>query len=85
MFRVGGDEFAIILEGEDYANREVLAQLFEQECERTCAVADEPWGQLRVSAGIVAYDSAVDGNAGDVLRRADELMYANKRARKARA
>ncbi len=85
VFRVGGDEFAIILEGEDYANREVLAQLFEQECERSCEVADEAWGRLRISAGIVAYDSTVDGSAGDVLRRADELMYANKRERKARA
>lgn len=36
VYRIGGDEFAVILQGADYENREELAKLFERKCDDTC-------------------------------------------------
>ena len=63
--------------------REELARLFEEHRAELCANAEEPWEQTRVSMGIATYDPQVDRTADDVTRRADKLMYENKRARKA--
>ena len=83
VFRVGGDEFAVIIQNDDFRIREELARLFEEQSAEICANAEEPWEQTRVSMGIATYDPQVDRTADDVTRRADKLMYENKRARKA--
>ena len=79
VFRIGGDEFVVILTGEDYAKREELAERFEAERRDACAVAENPWEQVHVAVGIAVYDQKTDGSIDDVLKRADELMYENKR------
>lgn len=83
VFRVGGDEFAAILKGEDYENREKLVNLFEMRCDEACASAQEEWREVRVSRGIAVYNPKEDSSPDDVTRRADRLMYEHKRARKA--
>ena len=84
VFRIGGDEFAVVMQGEDYNNREELAKLFMQKCEDTCIdTSSEWWNQVRVSMGLAVYDPNEDRYADDVARRADKLMYENKHARKA--
>jgi GGDEF domain-containing protein len=40
------------------------------------------WEQVHVSLGIAAYDPQTDRSMNDVIRRADECMYENKRIRK---
>jgi hypothetical protein len=47
-----------------------------------CAAAQDRWEQVHVAMGIAEYDPQVDAAAMDVVRRADKLMYANKRMRK---
>lgn len=85
VYRIGGDEFAVILQGEDYENREELAKLFERKCEDTCMDGlNDWWNQVRVSVGIAAYKPQDDAYAEDVARRADKLMYENKHNRKAK-
>ena len=46
--------------------------------------AQEPWTQPRVSMGMAEYDPSLDGSVSDTIRRADEMMYKNKRIRKAK-
>ena len=82
VYRIGGDEFAIILEGEDYANREKLKNLFFRRSKEICSFAKNPWEKIKVSVGIAVYDSSIDKSAKDVLIHADHLMYSNKRSRK---
>ena len=82
VFRVGGDEFAVILKGSDYENRAALVRRFEADREALCATAQDRWEQVHVAMGIAEYDPQVDAAAMDVVRRADKLMYANKRMRK---
>ena len=82
VYRVGGDEFAIILQGDDYQNRERLRETFVSRSREICAFAKQPWENVKVSIGIADYDPAIDSNVHDVMVHADHLMYTDKRIRK---
>ena len=83
VFRTGGDEFTMILQNEDYRQRETLIQHFLQRSADISAHAREPWEKANISMGIAAYNRFTDSSVNDVIRRADKLMYENKRRRKA--
>ena len=84
VFRIGGDEFAVVMQGDDYNKREELAIQFENKCSDTCLDGNNDWwDQVRVSMGLAAYDPKEDHYADDVAHRADKLMYENKHNRKA--
>ncbi len=82
VFRIGGDEFAVIMQNEDYENRAAITRLFKKRCESTCVRDNEWWEQIRVSMGMAVYDPNDDRTVDDVSRRADKLMYENKHDRK---
>ncbi len=73
VFRVGGDEFTAILEGEDFRNRYALKQSFDQMME--AATGDDPV----VAMGIADYIVDQDRFMRDVFERADQSMYQRKR------
>ena len=83
VFRIGGDEFAVILRSDDYTNRAALIRQFEADRAAVCASAENRWEQVHIAMGVADYDPKVDTSPTDVVRRADKLMYANKRKRKA--
>jgi len=85
VFRVGGDEFAVILQNEDYQNREALAEKFEETRIKLCAAAGNRWEEPHVAMGVAVYDPELDGTVDDTVRRADKKMYENKRLRKEQA
>jgi len=72
----------VILEGEDYQNREALRVHFLERSAEICAFAKEPWEKIRASVGVATYDPTIDKSANDVITHADHLMYINKRERK---
>ena len=80
VFRVGGDEFMVVLRNEDLENREELVRQFESTREEICAKAENKWEEVHVSLGIAVYDPEVDSSANDTVRRADKIMYENKRS-----
>lgn len=82
VFRIGGDEFAVVLENADYRNREELMDLFRQTREELCEATDVRWEQVSVTMGLAVYDPEIDTYVIDVARRADQQMYGNKRQRK---
>ena len=82
VYRVGGDEFVIILQGEDYRHRESLRKFFIEKSAEICAFTKEPWEQIRVAVGVAVYNPEIDKTVDDVLKRADHLMYDNKHERK---
>ncbi|MBQ7516256.1 MAG: diguanylate cyclase [Schwartzia sp.] len=83
VFRLGGDEFSIILQNEDFRNREDLIRAFKTAMAESCAATENEWEQVRVSFGIAVYEPKNDSTVSDVARRADKIMYENKRLRKA--
>lgn len=82
VFRIGGDEFAVILQNDDFLNRDKLTAEFEEAEKEICSSAENLWEQVRVSVGIAVYDKQKDRTLNDTVRRADEMMYANKSAGK---
>ena len=83
VFRIGGDEFAVVLQNEDFRNREELVKQFERERKELCASSENRWEEPRVAIGIAVYDPAFDESVTDTVHRADKTMYENKRTGKA--
>jgi len=82
IYRIGGDEFAVILQNQDFKNREKLRKSFLDRSKDICSFAKEPWEQIRASIGIAVYNRETDKSVNDVANRADRLMYENKHQRK---
>ena len=82
VFRIGGDEFAVILQNEDYENRAELIRQFESAEDEISASAENKWEEVHVAEGIAVYDPKIDRSVNDAVRRADKIMYENKRSRK---
>ena len=78
VFRVGGDEFAVILMGNDYRDRGVLMGRIES------LVKEHRRSQLvTVAGGLSSFDRMTDRSVRDVFERADAAMYENKKMFKA--
>lgn len=82
VFRMGGDEFVVVLKNEDYYNRDSLIEQFDAAAEEINAAAAEPWEKVQLSKGFAVFEPSDDSSAADVMKRADKLMYANKHDRK---
>ena len=85
VFRIGGDEFAVVLENEDYQNRKELTELFDKKAEEIRASTENKWEQVSVALGMAEYDPQSDTSVDDVIHRADKTMYENKRTRKGKS
>jgi diguanylate cyclase (GGDEF)-like protein len=82
VFRIGGDEFAVIIQKADYNNMESLMEQFDKTAIEINASKVDPWEKVKVSKGFAVYKSSQDSTALGVMQRADKLMYENKRDRK---
>ena len=78
VFRIGGDEFAVILTGSDFEQREVLIERLKEESLANKRSRSGP----TVACGMAVYDPESDDEFSDVFERADKLMYENKKALK---
>ena len=82
VFRIGGDEFAVILRNSDFENRQQLVNEFEASVKANNASVNNRWEEIHIAMGIAVYDPDLDQSALDVVRRADGIMYSNKRNQK---
>ena len=84
VFRIGGDEFAVILLGQDYSNRHLLLSNVRDTFQTLMNDKTlEPWERGSVAIGIAEYQPETDQSVEDVLRRADQDMYNEKQKMKA--
>ena len=83
VFRIGGDEFSVLMQNDDYKNREVLRETFEKERALINQSASNPWEEVHITMGLAAYDPDQDRAVIDTVRRADRDMYEHKREKKA--
>lgn len=79
VYRIGGDEFVVILEGEDYENSGSLMSELKAKVLRASQIETAVLGKASFSAGIAVYDPDEDFEMSDVVRRADASMYNDKR------
>ena len=73
VFRVGGDEFAVILRGSDYEEREALLRRL---------TPAEDYNNVSIACGMAVFEPGSDPDLLSVCKRADAKMYENKRIMK---
>ncbi len=83
VFRIGGDEFAVVLQNNDLKNMDQLIELFESKRSEINGSTENQWEEVHIAHGIAVFDPENDGTVNDCVRRADRIMYENKRVMKA--
>ena len=80
VYRIGGDEFVVILEGTSYKERNELFKkvqtIFAESADNN---AVSPQTRYSASCGMAEYSPETDDNFEAVFRRADNDMYENKK------
>lgn len=80
VFRIGGDEFVVILSEIDYEQRTQLLTMLRNESNANSRYRSGPV----VASGMAEYDPENDTGFSSVFERADQLMYENKNELKSR-
>lgn len=78
VFRVGGDEFAVFIRGNDYSQRDALVSDFKN---KVLSYLSDKSGPI-VAIGMSEFIPGTDVSVCDVFQRADNSMYENKRSLK---
>ena len=83
VYRVGGDEFVVVIEGEKSTLIKYFTAQFKLEMGRKTANESlKPWERISAAIGTATFEST-DKTAEEVFKRADAQMYENKLAMKA--
>ena len=83
VYRIGGDEFVILLENNDLRNINTLLKEFTDTIDKLSS--DEqlnPWERVSAAIGVAHYDPKLDKNVKSIFNRADKEMYAMKKKMK---
>lgn len=80
VYRIGGDEFVVLLDGSELENCDARIAELNTAIEAT-ASAENPWQRLSIAKG-AACSAPGDTAPEDVFVRADRAMYADKRRMK---
>lgn len=75
VFRIGGDEFAVILRENDYAHKDVLFSELRRKVIENLNKESAPV----LASGLAAYEPDLHKKVSDVFELADSRMYANKK------
>ena len=78
IYRVGGDEFLVYLDGHDYQNRVMLLSMAEAEC-LVSPLNVSVWDRPNFAIGMAEHQAGAEESLDELFHRADDLMYENKR------
>ena len=79
VFRIGGDEFLVVLQNRDLDEVEGLLEKFDDECLNESISAEGENIPISIAKGFARYHADKDLKFLDVFNRADDAMYENKR------
>lgn len=78
IFRIGGDEFAIILKGKDYENYDRLIGQMDEICQNDYIVAGGTLVPVSIARGVALFNPDSDRQYKDIFAKADQAMYIHK-------
>jgi diguanylate cyclase (GGDEF)-like protein len=78
VFRIGGDEFVVMLENEDLENVNELLEKLDNACSIEYVRVEDNDIPVSVARGVARYNSDFHTNYADVFDRADREMYIHK-------
>lgn len=84
VFRVGGDEFVILMMNEDYENYDELKKNVLSFIDKEAAKEGSVLERIYFAAGFSKFNGKTDKSVADVLNRADFEMYSHKQMLKSR-
>ena len=79
VFRIGGDEFLVILQNRDLENVKSLLEKIDEECSNKSLSTEKEKIPVSIAKGYAKYIPGKDKKFVDVFNRADDAMYENKR------
>lgn len=84
VFRIGGDEFVLIISNEDFYHIDELINEFNASLDKLANDPSlEPWEAVSAAIGVAIFDENIDNDVANVFKRADKIMFANKKEMKA--
>ena len=78
IFRIGGDEFAVILQDKDYDNYRTLLEQMDAACAKDFIAVCETKIPVSIARGVSMYNPNIDRIYEDVFAKADQAMYMHK-------
>ncbi len=82
IYRIGGDEFAVVLDNSVASQYEDHIKIFDKAIERFNQSNDKYDIELQIAIGLAVYNKGRDESFVDVFRRADNQMYEDKHKKK---
>lgn len=76
-YRMGGDEFCVLIKNASISACETYAKKLEKDAEQYTKNHPEEF-PIKIACGYTSYDASIDYDIGDTLRRADKKMYQDK-------
>lgn len=84
IFRIGGDEFVIIVQDDLCKQIDDRIKLFKAKMKaQTDNSTLDPWERVSAAVGVAYYNPFYHDNANEVFKSADEKMYEDKKAMRA--
>lgn len=77
VFRIGGDEFIVVLLNNDLTNCNELLNKLKAQMKAT-EHEKNPWERLSIACGIALCERTEDSSVKEIFKRADQAMYKDK-------
>lgn len=83
VYRIGGDEFAVILTGKDYENYTKTLSQLDEASDKDYILVNSDVLPISLARGVSIFDPTIDAVYKDVFTKADQAMYMHKQESKA--
>jgi diguanylate cyclase (GGDEF)-like protein len=83
VYRIGGDEFVVILNGKDLEKHRELMEKADAAFSADYIEVNDEKIDVSIARGVAVFDPSIDRVYADVFAKADRLMYINKENMKA--
>ncbi len=83
VYRIGGDEFVVVLKGKDLERHHTLIEKMDVAFSADYITVNDETVPVSIARGVSVFDSSIDQVYADVFAKADHAMYMNKEDMKA--